>query len=137
MAHLPLGQSLERRFRVTHDRTAAAIFERDGADQLQMPAVWSTPDMIAMMEAVAAVLVATHLDPGQITVGARNEVNHLAATPEGMEVRVRATLAEVEGRKLTFAVEAYDPKEKVGEGTHIRYVVDGAKFAQRLAAKQA
>lgn len=135
MAELPAGISLEHTYTVTYDLTAAAVAERDAPGALRLPAVWSTPDMIAKMEAASAALVAPHLGAGQITVGARNEVNHVAATPMGMTVRTRATLAQVEGRKLTFTVEAFDEKEKVGDGLHVRYVVDREKFERRVAEK--
>ena len=136
MAVLQAGISREQHYTVTPALTAAALFERDVPGSGTLPAVWSTPDMIGKMEVIAAALVVPHLEATQITVGARNEVSHLAATPIGMQVRVRATLAEVDGRKLTFAVEAFDAKEKVGEGLHIRYVVDRAKFESRVAEKR-
>lgn len=129
------GITREQSFTVTHAMTAAAMFDDVATEVRNMPAVWSTPDMISKMEAVAAAAVVAQLAPGQITVGARNEVSHLSATPVGMSVRVRATLSAVEGRKLTFAVEALDEKEQVGEGIHVRYVVDHAKFMDRLAGK--
>jgi len=135
MSGLQTGASRELTFPITHAVTAAAVFERLPLNVPNMPRVWSTPDMIEKMEAVCAVLVAPLLAEGQITVGARNDVSHLAATPVGMTVRVRATLAEIDGRKLTFNVEAFDEKEKVGEGIHVRFVVDSAKFAKKLAEK--
>lgn len=134
MAELAAGITIERAYSVTHPLTAAALAEGDPTG-LTLPAVWATPDMIAKMEVVSAALVAPHLASGQMTVGARNEVSHIAATPTGMTVRVRSTLSQVDGRKLTFAVEAFDEKEKVGEGVHIRYIVDRAKFDSRLAEK--
>ncbi len=135
MAALQAGISREQQFTVTPELTAAAIFERDVPGSGTLPAVWSTPDMIGKMEAVAAAVVAPALPEGHITVGARNEMSHLGATPVGMRVRVTATLRAVDGRKLTFAVEAFDEQEKVGEGIHIRYIVDRAKFLSRLAEK--
>lgn len=132
---LETGIQLERGFEVTRALTAAALAERDNPDGPALPEVWSSPDMIGKMEIVAAALVAAHLEPGQMTVGFRTEVSHLAATPVGARVRVQARLDAVDGRKLTFAVLAYDEKEKVGEGTHVRFVVDAAKFAQRLKEK--
>jgi fluoroacetyl-CoA thioesterase len=135
MSEIRPGLEREQTFTVTHATTAAAIFEGTPTEVRGMPAVWSTPDMIAKMEVVAAALVAPLLPVGQITVGSRNEVSHLGATPEGRTVRVQATLRAVEGRKLTFTVEAYDEKEKVGEGTHVRHVVDQAKFMSRLNEK--
>jgi len=134
MAELEAGITMERTYSVTSAVTAAALAESDPTG-LTLPAVWSTPDMIARMEIVSAALVAPHLAPGQMTVGARNEVSHIAATPPGMTVRVRSRLSHVEGRKLTFAVEAFDEKEKVGDGMHIRYIVERAKFDSRLAEK--
>jgi len=135
MAQLQIGMSHEWQYTVTHALTAAAIAESDPHNGMTLPAVWSTPDMIARMEIVSAAVVTPHLEPGHITVGARNEVSHLAATPVGMVVRVRSTLSHVDGRKLTFMVEAFDEKEKVGEGVHVRYIVDRAKFDARLAQK--
>lgn len=136
MSDLQPGITREQSFTVSHAITAAAIFERLPLEVPNMPAVWSTPDMIEKMEAVAAALVAPLLPAGQITVGARNEVSHLAPTPVGMSVRVVATLRAIDGRKLAFSVEAYDAKEKVGEGTHTRLIVDEAKFLGRLAQKE-
>ena len=136
MAHLEVGLSDERRYLVTDEITAATLCARNHPQPMQMPEVWSTPDMIGKMEVVAAALVAPHLGAGQITVGARNEVSHLTATPTGVEVRVGATLTQIDGRKLVFAVEAFDHKEKVGEGIHIRYIVDRHKFQSRLVEKR-
>ncbi len=135
MMALAPGMTLERAYTVTYELTAAALVGADGSEMFALPAVWSTPDMIAKMEVVAAAVVAPHLSDGQISVGARNEISHLAATPVGMTVRVRATLDVVDGRKLIFAVEALDEVERVGEGFHIRYVVDRARFESRLAGK--
>lgn len=135
MADLQPGLTRERTYTVTDEMSAETLAQRDAPEALVLPPVWSTPDMIARMEVTAAALVASLLPTGQITVGARNEISHLGATPVGMQVRVVATLSAVEGRKLTFAVEAYDAREKVGEGVHIRYIVDQAKFDARLAAK--
>ena len=135
MNELQPGITREQTFTVAHPMTAAAIFASTPSEVRDMPAVWSTPDMIAKMEVVAAAAVVALLPEGQITVGSRNEVSHLGATPVGKTVRVRAILASVDGRKLTFQVEAYDEKEKVGEGVHVRYVVDRAKFLSRLAEK--
>ncbi len=134
MAALQPGITQERTYTVTQATTAAALVEGDPTG-LTLPAVWSTPDMIAKMEVVSAALVARCLAPEQMTVGARNEISHLAATPTGMTVRVRATLSSVDGRKLTFTVEAFDDKEKVGEGVHVRYIVERTKFDARLADK--
>ena len=136
MASLQVGVSVQHSYTVGAAVTAAALAERHAVPGLSLPAVWSTPDMIAAMEIACAALVADLLAPGQISVGVSNDVRHLAATPVGIHVRVRATLAEIEARKLTFAVEAHDSAEKVGEGTHVRYIVDRARFEARVAEKR-
>lgn len=99
--------------------------------------VLATPEMIRLMER-AAVRAVDHLLPdGYRTVGVRVDVRHLAATPLGMTVRAKAELMQVEGRKLTFGVEAIDDVEKVGEGIHQRMIVDLAKFREHVESKSA
>jgi predicted thioesterase len=97
--------------------------------------VLATPAMIALMEGAAARAVQPSLPPGSITVGTRVDVRHLAATPLGVEIRVRAELVEVDGRRLVFKVEAFDPSDKIGEGTHERAVVDPGRLLARAKAK--
>ena len=92
----------------------------------------STPSMINWMEFAARDGVKSHLDPGQDTVGTRVEVEHLAATPLGAEVTYRSKLVAVEGRRLTFEIEAADAKEVVGRGRHERHVIDVERFAAGL-----
>lgn len=99
-------------------------------------AVLATPYMIALMEGASQQSVAPYLPEGQSTVGIRVDVRHLAATPLGMNVRVRSELIAVDGRKLTFTVEAYDAVEKIGEGTHERFIIDLARFEDRLTRKR-
>lgn len=92
----------------------------------------STPAMIRWMEIAARDGVLPHLEKGQDTVGTQVNVSHLAATPLGDEVTYRATLTQVEGRRLTFDVEAVDRHETIGKGTHERFVIDVERFAARL-----
>ncbi len=99
-------------------------------------AVLATPRMIALMENASVKAVDHLLPPGQATVGGEIRVRHLAATPQGMEVTVRSELVEVEGRRLTFKVEAFDEREKVGEGTHIRFVIDLERFREKVKVKR-
>jgi predicted thioesterase len=63
-------------------------------------------------------------------------IRHLAATPVGLKLTARSTLTEVDGRRLVFAVEAYDDKEKVGEGVHERFIIDTERFLGRVEAKR-
>ena len=97
--------------------------------------VYATPAMIALMEN-AAINAVDHLLPsGSASVGTLLEVRHLAATPPGLQVRARAELLDVDGRRLKFRVEAFDPVEKIGEGTHERFVVDLSRLLARAEAK--
>jgi predicted thioesterase len=97
--------------------------------------VFSTPALVGLMESAAVAMLTGHLPPGQTTVGGRIDVRHLAATPVGMQVRARAELTGVEGRKLVFKIEAWDEVEQIGEATHERFVVDEARFLGRIQAK--
>ncbi len=113
---------------VTEDKTAASM-KSGGVNTL------STPYMIAFMEYTATECVKPFLDEGCVTVGIHVDISHLASTPVGMKVTVRAVLTAVEGRKLTFSVEASDEKEKIGEGTHHRFIVNYDKFHQKALEK--
>ena len=98
--------------------------------------VLSTPSMIMYMEITSRDMVKDHLEPGHDTVGTHVDVRHLAATPLGMEVRFRAEVIGVEDRRIRFKVEAFDDKEKIGDGTHERAVIDIGRFAGRVQSKR-
>ncbi len=106
---------------VVHENTAAAV----GAGGVE---VFGTPMMIALMENAAWQAVADQLDAGHVTVGTLVNVKHLAATPLGQRVRATAELVEIDRRRLVFKVEAYDEKQKIGEGFHERFIVDLDRF---------
>jgi predicted thioesterase len=92
--------------------------------------------MIRLMEKASVAAVDHLLPEGYKTVGILVNVRHLAATPMGMKVRVRAELAEVDGRRLVFHVEAHDEVERVGEGEHHRMIIDAEKFGERVSRKR-
>lgn len=95
----------------------------------------ATPRMIMWMEYACRDAVLPHLENGQDTVGTHVDVRHLAPTPLGGQITYRATVREIDGRKLTFEVEALDEKETIGKGSHERYVVDVERFAAGLKKK--
>jgi predicted thioesterase len=97
--------------------------------------VLATPVMINLMEAAALNAVERLLPPGCQSLGTRLEVGHYAATPVGMRLRATAELTKVDGRNLEFRVEAFDEKERVGDGSHIRVVVNVARFDERVQRK--
>jgi len=99
-------------------------------------AVYATPAMVALMESAAVAAIDPLLPQGQASVGIALDVKHLAATPLGQQVRARAEVIAVDGRKVTFKVQAWDEKEPIGEGTHTRYLIDTARFLERVQAKK-
>lgn len=97
---------------------------------------YATPALVALMENAAVEATRGKLPAGQTTVGTEINIRHLAATPIGMQVRARAELTRVDGRRLYFNVEAWDDVEKIGEGTHARFVVDEERFYKRFEEKR-
>ena len=102
----------------------------------QAPAVLSTPAMIQWMEITASKAIRPHLPEGWMSVGVHINVRHLAATPEGATVRFKATVTEVAGERVTFALEAHDRVEKIGEGTLVQALVELARFRRRVQRKE-
>ncbi|MPW27178.1 hypothetical protein GC105_15485 [Alkalibaculum sp. M08DMB] len=97
--------------------------------------VYSTPNMIGLMENAALSLVQPMLEKGYSTVGTRVDIKHIAATPVGMKVTVQAELIEVDRKRLVFNVSAWDEKEMIGEGIHERFVVEIKKFMEKVQNK--
>lgn len=113
---------------VNKDVTAAAI----GSGMVE---VFATPMMIALMENTCAKSVASHLQADESTVGTHVNVSHCAATPIGMKVYCESELIEIDRRKLTFKVTAYDERGMIGEGLHERFIIDRKKFQAKINSK--
>ena len=114
---------------VTETNTAAAV----GSGLVP---VFATPYMIALLENAAVNAVQAGLEEGQGTVGTRLEVTHDAATPVGMKVWAEAELTAVEGKKLTFAVNAFDEAGPIGGGVHERFIITVDRFLAKAEAKK-
>lgn len=125
---LEAGIRLTKKETVTENNTAASL----GSGMLP---VYATPAMILLIESTAAEAVAAQLDEGMTTVGTRLDIQHLAATPLGMEVRCECELIEVDRRRLVFKAEVYDECELIGKGTHERFIVASEKFMSKANAK--
>lgn len=97
--------------------------------------VFATPMLVALVEQTCYESVLPHLDEGQGTVGTLVNVSHVSATPIGMRVWCDSELTEVDRRRLVFSVKAYDEAGLIGEGTHERFVIDTAKFMEKLNGK--
>lgn len=94
--------------------------------------VFATPAMVTLMENAAMKAVASHLPEGSTTVGAMMETSHIKPSALGETVTAEAVLEEIDGRKLTFKVTAADSKGTIGEGKHIRYIVDRERFLSKI-----
>ena len=99
--------------------------------------VYATPRMVSDVEYTCRDFLLEHLDPGEDSVGAHVSIDHLAATPLGLTVKIEAKIVEVDRRKVTFEFTVHDPIEQCGRGKHVRFVVETAKSRERLAAKRA
>ena len=130
MDELKPGLHAELELTVTGDDTAAQW----GSGLVP---VYGTPALVGAMEQAAVMALKKHLPVGQTTVGGHIAVDHLAPTPVGMNVHIKAELLNVEGRKLTFFIEAWDETEKIGQATHHRFVVNQFKFMEKVRSKGA
>ena len=94
--------------------------------------VFATPAMMALMENAAMLAVSAHLPEGSTTVGGHIESSHLKLSPIGAEVEATATLDKIDGRKLYFSVVARQGNDVIGEGKHLRFIVDRERFLSKL-----
>ena len=85
--------------------------------------VFSTPAMIGFMERCSVQLIKPYLDEGETSVGYKVNITHMAGTAIGQKVRVKSTVKAIDGRRITFDVEAFNEKEKIGEGEHTRVII--------------
>ncbi len=128
MDKIEIGAVREETVRVGHE---------NAINFLGMPnaRVLSTPHMIGYMERTSRNLILTMIDAGDDSVGTVVNVKHLAGAPMGVDVTFRAQVTEVNGRRVTFAVKAYDAQHTIGEGTHERFVVTVNEFAEKMKRK--
>ena len=122
---LEKGAAAQSRTTVCEANTAAAMGSGD------MP-VFATPAMVALMENAARLAVAPGVPEGAATVGAEMNVSHIKPSGLGAEIVASAVVTAVEGRKITFNVGARDAEGMIGEGTHVRFIVDRERFLAKL-----
>lgn len=97
--------------------------------------VFATPMMISLIEKAACLSIEAYLEPGQSSVGTHIDVSHCAATPMGMTVWAETEVIEIDRRRVTFSVKAYDERGLIGEGTHERFIIDVEKFQAKAESK--
>ena len=97
--------------------------------------VYATPCMVALMEGAACEAIAEGLGEGETSVGTELNIQHVSATPVGLEVYAKAEVGAVEGGGITFQVEAFDEAGAIGKGTHKRVVVNSQRFLEKTYTK--
>jgi predicted thioesterase len=124
-----LGAAKERKVEVKSTQSTSFLWEGEN--------VFSTPSMIAEMEETCRLLLKEQFmpEPENDSVGTVVNVRHLAATPVGAEVLLRAKIIEVVDRRITFQVEASDKIDKIGEGTHERFIINIPRFRAKFNEK--
>lgn len=129
------GVGYEFSFTVTESKLVPALYPE--AEEFQaMPEVFATGYMVGLIEWACIQAVNPHLHwPEEQTVGTHVDVSHTAATPAGLTVTVSVNLAEVDGRRLVFDIEARDNRDLISRGRHERFVINKAKFDNRLKDK--
>jgi fluoroacetyl-CoA thioesterase len=128
MREVPVGTKGTYEFTVAHEHLADAM-------QPSLPPVLATAMMSLAMELAAIDALKSYLDPGEMSVGVVVNVTHTAATPEGWKVRAEAEVIKSDGRRIEYTLRAFDEKEEIGTGSHVRAVLERAKFDQRFEAK--
>jgi len=114
------------------------VNEENSAERFAKPMVpaFATPMLVSLMDIAAINSVKNHLPEGYISVATKISIVHLAATPLGMTVTAEATLIDIFQNRLTFEVIAFDEREKIGEGTVERYIIDLEKFTKKMLARK-
>ena len=125
-----VGATKDRKIKVSQNQSTTFLWEGEN--------VFSTPSMISEMEETCRLLLKEQFIPEEQwdSVGTFVEIKHLAATPIGAEVLLKAKVCSVNGRRVMFEVEASDNIEKIGEGRHERTIIDISRFRNRFDLKK-
>lgn len=131
------GLTFKFDYTVPENKTVPHLYPESPEFQV-MPRVFATGFMVGLFEWACIRAINPHIDwPREQTVGIDVKLSHTAATPPGLRVTVKGRLLAIEGRKLTFSLEAKDGMDKISEGTHERFIIDAPKFNSKMAAKLA
>lgn len=127
---IKIGSKKERTIKTNSNQTTSFLWEGEN--------VLSTPSMISEMEETCRLLLKEYYlnDKEWDSVGTIVNIKHLAATPVGSKIKLNATVDSVDGRKVTFNVDAYDDFEKIGEGKHERFIINIPRFRSKFEEKK-
>ena len=129
------GMTFEFEYEVPEEKTVPHLYP-EFEEGRAMPNVFATGYLVGLIEFACIKAINPHIDwPNEQTVGTGIQINHTAATPPGFKVTVKVKLEKMEGRKLTFSIEAGDGVDKISEGVHERFVIDADKFNKAVIKK--
>ena len=129
------GMTFEFTYTVPENKTVPFLFPEATTFQ-EMPKVLATGFMVGLVEWACIEAINPHIDwPKEQSVGIRVDLDHTAATPPGLTVTIKGQLSALEGRKLTFEIEADDGIDRITKGTHQRFIIDSERFNQSVAEK--
>ena len=132
---LKVGLTYQHSYLVPSSKTVPSLYP-EAPEFIVMPEVFATGFMVGFLEWACIKAINPHLDwPREQTVGTHIDVTHQAATPPGLTVTANVELVAIEGKKLVFSVEAHDGVDVIAKGRHERYLIDKAKFDERLRQK--
>ncbi len=131
------GMEFEMAYEVPANKTVPHLYPEFEEGQ-RMPEVFATGYMVGLFEFACIKFINAHIDwPRQQTVGIHINVSHTAATPPGFTVTVQGRLVKIDGRKLTFSIEARDGVDTISKGSHDRFIIDADKFNAAVEKKKA
>jgi fluoroacetyl-CoA thioesterase len=132
---LTIGMKYQHSFKVPLSKTVPALYP-EAEEFLQMPEVFATGFMVGFLEWACIKAITPYLNfPEEQTVGTHINVSHEAPTPVGLTVTATVVLTKIDGRRLTFDVEAFDGLDIIAKGTHERFIINKQKFNEKLAQK--
>ncbi len=130
------GLTFEYSYKVPENKTVPHLFPEIPEGRV-MPEVFATGYLVGLIEFACIDFINPHIDwPKEQTVGTAVNINHMAATPPGFMITVSGKLTKVEGRKLTFSIEASDGQDKISKGVHERFVINADKFKASVEQKK-
>lgn len=129
------GMKFELEYEVPENKTVPFIYP-EAPEFQQMPRVFSTGYMIALFEWACVKFLNEHIDwPREQSVGTAVNLDHTAATPPGLSVKVSGELIKLEGRRAVFSIVAHDGVDQISSGTHERFIVNAEKFTAKAEDK--
>ena len=131
---LKAGATAQFAFRVPAEKTVPHLYP-EAPEFREMPTVFATGFMVGLMEWTCLKVLEPHLEEGEGSLGVHIDVSHIAATVPGQTVTVDAECTKFDGRRAWFHVKAHDGIDLIGEGRHVRMIIQWSRFVARVNEK--